>query len=138
MTKDTSVTTTQKQFSDSQTMDLTDEEIKNCMIIIIPLINRWRKKYAGKFIHGTATMNDFEKAANNLEDEVKTKFFDIGILATINPEVMLDGQGPQIEFLGKLPKLAALGQDHERKGWEVKKANLLGEDFLGQSEVNRL
>lgn len=140
MTQDT-VVTTQKAFSDSQTMDLTDEEITNCFQILLPIVNRWRTKWGPKFMAPElCTMDDFEKAVSELEDEIKTRFFDIGILATVNPEPILEGEGPQVEFLGKLPKSdgSHLLQDHERKNWEVQRSRLTGEDYLGQNEVSKL
>lgn len=139
MTQDT-VVTTQKAFSDSQTMDLTDEEIKGCFETLIPIYKRWQTKWATKWsAPEQRTMDDFEQAVTELEDEIKTRFYERGILATVNPEPLLEGQPPMVEFLGKIPDSGGINfQDHERKNWEVMRSKQTGEDYLGQNEVKKL
>lgn len=105
--------------------DLTDEEVTK----LFRVVEEVRYKYSGK-----------PNTADNLEhlrDETLTRLMDIGILATLDPAPCFYGEPPVIEVIGKVATdaLHRHGFDHERKGWEVNKANERNEDWLGQKEA---
>jgi predicted amidohydrolase YtcJ len=105
--------------------DLTDEEVTR----LFRVVEQVRTKYAGK-----------PNTADNLEhlrDETLTRLMDIGILATLDPAPCFYGEPPVIEVIGKVStdSLHRYGFDHERKGWEVNKANERNEDWLGEKEA---
>ena len=74
---------------------------------------------------------------DQLRDEVITKLAEqVNILATLDPTPCFHGEPPIVEIVGKISTdvIHKEGFDHERKYWEVQKANQLGEDFRGQKE----
>lgn len=136
-TQDT-VVRTQKQFSDALTQELTDEEIKQAMALILPLKEKWRNRFIGKLAHDP-TLN-LEKALEMLaemSDEITYRLAtELNVLATVDTTPLLEGKGPVIEWIGVLPghSLNKDGFDHEKKAWEARKARDRGEDWLGQKE----
>lgn len=104
--------------------DLTDEDISRTFRVVEEI----RLKYAGK--------PSSESNLEALRDEVLTKLADIGILATLDPTPIFYGEPPTLEILGRVAGHSdhTHGFDHEKKGYEVRKANERGEDWLGQKE----
>ena len=108
--------------------DLTDIEVGQ----VGKLIGKLQRKYAHK--PNTPENLDY------LRDEVITKLAeDMGILATLDPTPCFHGEPPIVEIVGKVAghSFNKDGFDHERKYWEVQKANQLGEAYLGQKEKNK-
>lgn len=102
--------------------DLTDSEIQQT----IKVVNSIRTRYAGK----PFTVQNLDA----LRDEVLTRLAGIGILASVDVAPCLNGEPPTVEIVGKVgdPGFNA-ATDHEKKRWEVLKANERGEDYYGQT-----
>lgn len=111
-----------KDFSNAATLDLTDEEIRNTMQIIVGI----QRKYAAR----ANTPANLEM----LRDEVLTRLQSLNILATVDPAPCFYGEPPIVEIIGKIntDPIHKYGFDHERKKFEVERATDRGEDFLGQ------
>lgn len=127
-------------FSGTQTLELTDDEIKSAWRIIQRIrykyINVFRSKFnaleEGKI---SQALEDCMKLVDQFEDEIKTELAEkVECLATVNVMPVLEGEPIEIEFLGKLPgsDIYKYGMDHERKGWEVRRATAKGEAYYGQ------
>jgi hypothetical protein len=102
--------------------DLTDYEVKEI----------------GKII-GTIQPNTPE-VLDQLRDEVITTLAEqLNVLATLDPTPCFHGEPPIVEILGKVAgdNIHKDGFDHERKYWEVQKANELGEAYRGQKEKHK-
>lgn len=72
------------------------------------------------------------KNLDALRDELLTKLAAIGILATVDPTPCFYGEPPVLEILGTIGGVKPT--DHEQKGYEVRKAVVRNEDYLGQKE----
>lgn len=131
-----------REFSNAQTLELTDDEIQKCWRIIQPIRHKWKLRFQSKFrdIQGESNLSraleEAMKMVDEFEDEIKTRLYDVEVLATVNTLPVLEGQPLEIEFIGKMPgsNLDKYGMDHERKGWEVKRATARGEDYYGQHD----
>jgi len=126
---------TAKEFSGALTLDLTDEEIARALKIVMRVKQKHQEIFRKKY-----PFDSLEQALEliaNFEDEIKTELAErCNVLATIDTVPMLEGKPMNIEWIGKLPgdALYKYGMDHEKKEWEVKRANVRGEDYLGQKE----
>lgn len=119
---------TEKEFSDALTLDLTDHEIG----LAGQIIQSVRGRYYGR---GFSTIEQGISIIEDMEREMQHEFAtQLGVLVRIDSVPMLSGEPPILEIMGKLPgtTMAKYGMDHEKKEWEVKKANDRGEAFLGQ------
>jgi hypothetical protein len=129
---------TEKGFSGAMTLDLTDDQIQACMRIVKGVRNKRIGRWLSKFNDPqNFTLDEALKEVDAYEDELKYELADkVGVLVTVNAVPLLEGLPLQIEWLGVLPggSLERYGQDHERKGWEVKRATERGEDYLGQHD----
>jgi len=108
--------------------DLSDIEVGQ----VGKLIGQLQRKYAHK--------PNSPEMLDQLRDEVITRLAeDMGILATLDPTPCFHGEPPIVEIVGKVAghSFNKDGFDHERKYWEVQKANKLGEDYLGQKEKSK-
>jgi hypothetical protein len=105
-------------------MELTDHEVGE----IAKIIGKIQRTYGQK--HNTPENLDM------LRDEALTRLAEIGILATVDPTPCYHNEPPIVEIIGKVPghEMHTHGFDHEKKSWEVKKANELGEAYRGQKE----
>lgn len=125
-----------KSFTGAFTLDLTDDQIAQAWRIVQEVRHRYQEKFASKFNDPqNFTIDDIEKFIGHMEDEVKTRLAEgPGILASVNMLPIFEGKPLEIEFLGVIPggDLDKHGMDHEKKGWEVRRATERGEDFLGQ------
>lgn len=130
------IVSTAREFSGALTLDLTDEEIAAAYRIVVGVKHRWEEKFRRKFNDPTTfKLDDALRMVEQFEDEIKTKLAEqCQVLATVNTVPILEGHPLEIEWIGKLPgsDLAKYGMDHEKKAWEVKRANARGEDFHGQ------
>lgn len=125
-----------KSFSGAFTLDLTDDKIAEAWRIVQYVRHKYQERFMNKFNDPrNFTMEDIEKYVDEFEDEVKTRLAEgPGVLATVSILPIFEGRPLEIEFLGVIPggDLDKYGMDHEKKEWEVKKADAQGEDFLGQ------
>lgn len=129
---------TPKDFSGAMTFDLSDEEIKQGFELLMHLRHKWMTRFRAKFSDpSTFDLDTVLKDISEFEDEVKTRLAEeLNILVTVNTTPILQGEPLEIEWIGKLPgdALYQYGFDHERKEWEVKRATVRGEDYLGQKD----
>lgn len=105
--------------------DLTDSEITETFKIVESV----RQKYA----YAANSAENLDK----LRDEVLTRLMDIGVLATLDPAPCFYGEPPVLEIIGKVSEDKVFhteGFDHEKKQYEVRKAEERNEDWLGQKE----
>jgi hypothetical protein len=127
-----------KTFSGNLTLDMSDAEIQAAWRIIHRVRGKWTEVFRRKFNDpGTFKLDDAMKLVEHFEDEIKTELAEkVNVLATVNTIPILEGQPLEIEFIGKLPgsDIYKYGMDHERKGWEVKRATAKGENFLGEHD----
>lgn len=94
-------------------------------------------------IIGEVQIKYWKKVANkqNLEalrDEALYRLAtELGIKAELDPTPCFYGEPPILEIQGKMEgdDIHKYGFDHEKKGWEVKKAHERGEDYLGEKEA---
>lgn len=105
--------------------ELTDSEITK----VFRVVEAVRLNYAGK--------KNTPENLDALRDEALTRLMEIGVLATLDPAPCFYGEPPVLEIIGKVSGDAIYkdGFDHERKGYEVNKANERNEDWLGQKEA---
>lgn len=103
--------------------ELTDEEIKRALQVIMSV----RRNYQ----HKAFTVENLDA----LRDETITRLAEISILASVDVAPCLNGEPPVVEIVGKVSTdpIHKHGFDHERKYYEVNKANERGEDYLGQT-----
>lgn len=104
--------------------DLTDEQIRQVGYIIGSMNQRFAKR------------GNTVEALEQLRDEALTRLAEINVLATVDPSPCFYGGSPIVEILGAVDPHPE-GFDHERKQYEVQKANELGEDYRGQKEPER-
>ncbi len=132
---DPGIVTTQKQFSDNLTMDLNDDEIKRALAMLIPIREKWQERFRAKAFSPAFGVEQAMQLVDEFEDELKTELMDkMGLITAVDVTPLFDGEPMVIEFTGVIDTHPAqqYGFDHEKKGWEVKKATERGEDYLGQ------
>jgi hypothetical protein len=134
----TGIVKSTRDFSGSLTLDLTDDEIARAYRIVVSVKTKWQEIFRRKFNDPSSfSLDKAMQMVEHFEDEIKTELAEkVGILATVNTVPLLEGQPLEIDWIGKIPggDLDRYGFDHERKGWEVKRATERGEDFLGQHD----
>lgn len=126
----------EKQFADSLTMDLTDEEIDSLLRTILPIRQKWQVRFINRFSNDPKfDVDKAMKMVDDFEDELKyeaaTKH---KVLLTVDVSPLLEGKSMCIDVVGALPghTINTHGMDHERKEFEVKRAVSREEDWLGQ------
>jgi hypothetical protein len=127
--------TSEKAFSGAMTLDLTDDQIKEALAIVVPIKERYRDRFIRMLGDPYMDLDHVLKVVEEMEDELKTTLAErCNILATVDSTPLLEGQPIRIEWLGVLPghEVNRYGMDHERKAWEVRRANERNEDYLGQ------
>lgn len=110
--------TSGRQFAENAA-NLLDSDVQRIVDIVVGDI---QAKYAYK-ANNVANLEA-------LRDEVLTRLMEVGILATFDPTPCFYGEPPELEILGRVEDRH--GFDHEKKGYEVNKANARDEDYLGQ------
>ena len=107
--------------------ELTDSEAQEAFQIIASVQMKYERK--------VATIENLEA----LRDEILTRLAERDILAELDPTPVFYGEPPTVEIKGKLStsELHKYGFDHEKKGWEIKKAHERGEEYLGQKETTK-
>jgi hypothetical protein len=134
---DSGVVMTRKAFSDGLTLDLTDSEISQALRITLPIKEKWSAIFVRKLNSGQFTVDQAMKLVDQFEDElVTTLATKMDLIATVDASPVFEGQPLIVDFVGALDShyTANYGFDHEKKAWEVQRANLRGEDFLGSRE----
>lgn len=132
-----------KEFSDSLTLDLTDDEIAQAFKILMSVITRWQNIFRAKIDPSTLTsykdVEDIMKDVDQFESEVKERLAEsLSILASVDVMPVIEGTGyPTIVLEGALPShySASYGTDHEKKSYQVRKAKERNEVFLGASKL---
>jgi hypothetical protein len=120
------------------TLDLTDDEIKKAIELTVGIVHKhqaqWRMKYPFDSIEQIADL--LEELEKELSYEL---MMELDVLVRVDGTPIFEGGGPVIEWLGKMPhsSLAKYGQDHEKKEYEVKKAQQRGEDYYKQNDNYR-
>lgn len=133
--RDTGIVKTKKEFSDSLTQDLTDEEIQRAMQLMLPIKQKWQRKFISRYTHETNFNPDQAmKLVDEFEKElVATMAEKANLIVSVDVVPLLEGKPLVIEYVGVLPgHSASKGFDHERKAFEVKKAVQREEDWYGQ------
>lgn len=133
-----------KEFSDTLTLDLTDDEIKQAFEIIVKSIRKWQRIFRGKIdpssIRTYRDVEDIMKDVDQFEDEIKTRLAEsMDLLVSVDVMPVMEGTGyPTIVLEGALPShyTARHGYDHEKKSWEVRKAKERDEVFLDASKID--
>lgn len=117
------IVTTPKQFADFAS-ELLDTEVQQAVAIVVAIQEKYK--------HRPNTASNL----NMLRDEALERLAAIGILATLDPAPCFHGEPPILEIIGKVSTNAIHtdGFDHEQKAFEVRKAVVRGEDYLGQKE----
>jgi hypothetical protein len=136
-TNDGKVWTT-KQYSDTLTLDLTDDEILQSFRIIQSISLKWSNVFRTKLRHGNFKVEEAMKLVDQMEDELVTTLAEkMDLIATVDASPVFEGEPPVVELIGALPShySANFGLDHEKKEWEVKRAKDRGEAFLGSDHI---
>ena len=126
---------TAKQFSGAMTLEMTDDEIKRALQLTVGIVRKHQEQWKRKF-----PFDSLDQVADLLEELEKelaqTLMEEVDVLMRVDGTPVFVGQPPIIEYMGRLDTsgLAKYGQDHEKKEWEVKRADARGEDFLGQKD----
>lgn len=127
-----------KEFSDTLTLDLTDEEIAQTFKVLLEVITKWQNIFRSKMISSYKDAEDIIKDTDRFESEIKERLESLSILASVDVMPVIEGTGyPTIVLEGALPShySAKYGADHEKKTYEVRKAKEKGEVFLGASNI---
>ena len=144
---DSGIVRSPKAFSDGLTLDLTDDEIKRALQIVMPIKNKWHAIFVSKFRDKPLTAKEAHtqaeaamKLVDQFEDELVTTLAErMNLIVSVDVLPVLEsGQPPIIDFIGALPGhySASYGFDHERKRHEVLLAEKRGESFLGSSKLD--
>lgn len=131
------IVTSAKQFSDSLTQDLTDDEIKRAFELTVRITHKWQDKFRRQFSQPLFTVEDALQALDEFEEELKYELATkLDVYATVDSTPIFEGKPPIVEFSGALPShsIAKHGFDHEKKIFEVKRATNKGEAYLGEKE----
>ncbi len=109
-----------ERFEDHAIADLYDEDIKKVGELWNDVLQR--------FAHRSNSQANLAEMAKYAEH----KFLEKGFVVAVDVSPALLDEPPIITVRGKIEGFEEF--DHERKGWEVNKANDKGEKFLGQKE----
>ena len=132
------VVSTAKQFTGATTLDLTDEEVKIFLETAVGITRKhqtvWRTLFPFDSIEQCMELCD------KLEQELAYTMMErLDAVVRVDATPVFEGKGPIIEFVGKMAgtSLDKYGMDHEKKQWEVRKAEERGEDYLHQKDNYR-
>lgn len=132
------VVNTAKGFAGATTLDLTDEETKVFLETTVAITRNHQAKW--RMLYPFKSIEQCMKLCDKLEQELAYTMMErLNVLVRVDATPVFEGNGPIIEYIGKMEgtSLARYGQDHEKKTWEVQKAQERGEDFLGQKDNYR-
>src|ERR1035437_10800914 len=133
-----------EEWSNALTLDLTDSENQQAFQIMLPIIQKYQRIFQSAFRDYTSESvldKALERAAtlvDRFEDEIKTQLAEkMNLLVSVDMVPVFEGGSPTIVLEGALEDhySAEDGFDHERKEWEVKKANALNQPFLGADKL---
>lgn len=113
--------------------NLQDTEALEAMAICRKYQKRWL--YAAKW--GWRSWDDLADFLETLGQDFQYEMADkLNLMTRWDPTPVLEGKPPLMEVMDKMPgdDIHKFGFDHERKGYQVKKAVVRGEDYLGQKE----
>jgi len=133
--RDKNVVTSTKEFSDAVTLDLTDDQIRRAFEIMLPIRLKWMEKFQRKATSPLFGIEEAMELVEKFEDELKYELATrMDLYVTVDVTPLFEGNPILIDFHGALDthEIHKYGFDHEKKGWEVKKATAKEEDFLGQ------
>lgn len=136
---DSGVVTTVKDFSDGLTMELTDDEIARALSIILPLRRKYRARFAHKLGDPFFSIEKAMAMVDEMEDELIDRLAnELNAIATVDVSPLFEGKEMIIDIVGVLPShySADYGFDHEKKEWEVKRARVLNQPFLGADKLD--
>src|SRR5208282_5092411 len=128
---DDGIVKTRKEFSDSLTQELTDDEIATAFKVMLPIVSKWHErwvlKFSNPFFTAEEALEEIDKFEEELKYELATK---LHVYATVDATPIFEGEPPIVELAGALPShsVARHGFDHEKKIFEVKRATERGED----------
>lgn len=134
-TEDVGLVKSTAEFSGALTLDLTDEEIGKAFEVCTSVKRKYEARFASKFRDTNFTLDEAMREVEKFEDEIKTRLAEeCSVLATVNVLPVLEGRHIEIDWIGVLPShvVNKYGMDHEKKEWEVKRANARREDYYGQ------
>lgn len=134
---DSGIVVSRKQFSDGLTLDLTDSEITQALGITLPIKKKWTAIFRSRLNSNQFTVEQAMKLVDQFEDELVTTLAErMDLIATVDASPVFEGEPLVIDFVGALDShyTAKYGFDHERKTYEVQKAQERGEVFLGARE----
>lgn len=113
--------------------NLQDHEALEAIDIMRKYQRRWIYRARWGW-HNWEDLADFlEELGGNIQYEFAER---LNLLTRWDPTPVLEGKPPLLEVMDKMPSddIHKFGFDHERKGFEVRKAVGRGEEFLGQKE----
>ena len=115
--------------SKKQFVHNSDELADSEAVKAVRLIGEVQIKYAKK----VATKENLHALRDEALYRLATQ---LGIKAELDPTPCFYGEPPILEIQGKMAgdDIHKYGFDHEKKGWEVRKAHERGEDYLGEKE----
>jgi hypothetical protein len=132
------VVRTAKEFSGAMTLDLTDDEIKRALELTVNIVRKHQTKWKQKYPFDS--LDQVVDLIEDLEKELAYRMMEeVDCLVRVDGTPVFQGQPPVVEWMGKMEgsSLDKYGQDHERKTYEVQKAEQRGEDYLGQKDNYR-
>lgn len=127
-----------KAFSDGLTLDLTDDEITQALQITLRVKTKWQDIFRSRLRHSNFTVEQAMRLCDQFEDELVTRLAEsLDIIATVDASPVFEGEPPIVDFIGALDShySAKYGADHEKKTYEVRKAERLGQAFLGVDKL---
>lgn len=132
--------TSLKAFSDTLTLDLTDEEIKKAFEVCMRSLRKWRPIFAAKLDpHSAVSFSKVEDITDLImqwDSEIQAQLAAMDLDGEIDIEPLRRDEPPTIVINGALPShySAKYGMDHEKKGWEVKRAG--NAPVLGAEDID--
>lgn len=129
-----------KAFSDTLTLDLTDEDIKKAFEICMRSLRKWRPIFNAKFDpHSAVSVNTADEAQSLImqwDGEIREQLAEMDLDGEVDIEPLRYGQAPTIVINGALEshETARYGLDHSRKEWEVKRSN--GKPVYGADDLD--
>lgn len=139
--RDAGLVWTPKQYSDTATLDLTDEEIQKSWVIIQETVAKHQPRWVEMIMRDvTLTTERLAGELDKFRDEIVSRLGEeVGLAANVDGMPCLEGKPPIVEIVGHLAgtEMDKYGLDHERKGWEVTRATQRDEDFYGQKGITK-
>src|ERR1700693_2509068 len=98
---DTGIVHSAKEFSYGLTQQLTDDEIKRSLEIMVPIKEKWEERFRAKFGNVNFTIEKAMELVEQFEDELKTTLRErLNVYATVDVTPLFEGEPLVIEFAG--------------------------------------